>query len=390
MSMDFSMPEEVELLRASVRAFVEREIDPLAEQIERDAQVPPALMRQAAELGLFGLSIPPEYGGTGFGELGSVVALEELARTNGAVSMLICPTAPAATIVLAGTEAQKQRYLPPLASGERIGAFCLTEPEAGSDAAAIRATAVRKGDTYILNGSKLYISRAALAQTFIVTAVTDPTKKGKGRISVFIAERDFPGLRIGSKDDEMGLRGSESAEVIFEDCEIPAANVVGEVGGGFEVMRKILDRARLWAAARAVGASQKILELCLQYVTIRKQFGKPLGAFQATRLKLADMATWIHAGRLMLYQTAWKIDQGVEAIQEASMTKLFCSEAAGHIADMGVQLHGAMGFMKPTPVERFYRDVRAYRILDGTSDIQRLIIAGKLLRNQGLKVSVGE
>ncbi|MBI2115130.1 MAG: acyl-CoA dehydrogenase family protein, partial [candidate division NC10 bacterium] len=333
---------------------------------------------------------PPEYGGTGFGELGSVVALEELSRTNGAVSMVICPTAPAATIALAGTEAQKQQYLPPLARGERLAAFCLTEPTAGSDATGIRTSAVRTGDRYILNGSKLYISRAAIAGTFIVTAVTDPTRKAKGGITVFIVERDYPGFSIGSKDDEMGLRGSESAEVVFQDCEVPAANVIGAVGGGFDVMRKILDRARLWAAARSVGASQRILELSLQYAVTREQFGKPIGAFQAVRLKLADMATLLHAGRLMLYQTARKIDQGEEAVQEASMAKLFSSEAAGQIADMGVQIHGAMGFMKPTPVERFYRDVRAYRILDGTSDIQRLIIAGKLLRSHGLKVAVGE
>lgn len=388
--MTFPLPEEIELLRKTVRAFVEKEVEPLAEQIERDARIPSILLKKAAEMGLFGLSIPPEYGGTGFGELGSVVALEELSRTNGAVSMVICPTAPAATIALAGTQAQKQQYLPPLARGERLAAFCLTEPTAGSDATGIRTSAVRTGDRYILNGSKLYISRAAIAGTFIVTAVTDPTRKAKGGITVFIVERDYPGFSIGSKDDEMGLRGSESAEVVFQDCEVPAANVIGAVGGGFDVMRKILDRARLWAAARSVGASQRILELSLQYAVTREQFGKPIGAFQAVRLKLADMATLLHAGRLMLYQTARKIDQGEEAVQEASMAKLFSSEAAGQIADMGVQIHGAMGFMKPTPVERFYRDVRAYRILDGTSDIQRLIIAGKLLRSHGLKVAVGE
>jgi acyl-CoA dehydrogenase len=388
--MDFAMPEEIELLRKTVRDFVQKEAEPLAEQIDREGRIPSSLLKQAAELGLFGLSIPPEYGGAGFGELGSVVALEELSRTNGAVSMVICPTAPAATIALAGTEAQKQKYLPPLASGERLAGFCLTEPSAGSDAAGIRTTAVHKGDKFILNGNKLYISRAAIADTFIVTAVTDPTRKAKGGITVFVVERDFPGFSIGSKDDEMGLRGSGSAEVVFQDCEVPAENVVGVVGGGFDVMRKILDRARLWAAARALGASRRILELSLQYSTLREQFGKRIGAFQAIRLKLADMATWIHAGQFMVYQTAWKIDQGEDAVQEASMAKLFCSEAAGHIADMGVQIHGAMGFMKPTPVERFYRDVRAYRILDGTSDIQRLIIAGKLLRSQGLKVGVGE
>lgn len=388
--MDFRLPEEVELLRQSVRQFVDKEVCPRSEEIDRDAHVPNDLLRQAAELGLFGLSIPPEYGGTGFGELGSVVALEEMARGHGAVSMLICPTAPAATIALAGSEALKQKYLPAMASGEKFAGFCLTESEAGSDASGIRTTAVRQGDAYVLNGSKLYISRAAVADIFTVTTVTDPSKKGRGRISVFVAERSFPGLHIGSKDDEMGLRGSESAEVILEDCRVPAENIVGELGGGFEVMRKILDRARLWAAARAVGAAQRVLELCLQYVPIRKQFGKPIGAFQAVRLKLGDMATMIHAGRLMVYQAAWKIDQGEDALDEACMAKLFCSEAAGQIADVGVQLHGAMGYMKPTPVERIYRDVRAYRILDGTSDIQRLILAGRLLRAHGLKVGVGE
>ena len=286
--MTFPLPEEVELLRKTVRAFVEKEAEPLAEQIERDARIPSILLKKAAEMGLFGLSIPPEYGGTGFGELGSVVALEELSRTNGAVSMVICPTAPAATIALAGTEEQKQQYLPPLARGDRLASFCLTEPTAGSDATGIRTSAVRKGDRYVLNGSKLYISRAAIAGTFIVTAVTDPARKAKGGITVFIVEREFPGFSVGSKDDEMGLRGSESAEVVFQDCEVPAANVVGAVGGGFDVMRKILDRARLWAAARAVGASQRILELSLQYAVTREQFGKPIGAFQAVRLQLLD------------------------------------------------------------------------------------------------------
>jgi acyl-CoA dehydrogenase len=390
MVMDFAMPEEVELLRNAVRDFVKKEAEPLAEQIDRDGRIPSSLLRQAAELGLFGLSIPAEYGGAGFGELGSVVALEELSRTNGAVSMVICPTAPAATIALAGTEAQKQRYLPPLARGERLSSFCLTEPSAGSDAGGIRTTAVRKADKFLLNGNKLYISRAAMAETFIVTAVTDPARKAKGGITVFVVEKDFPGFSIGSMDDEMGLRGSGSAEVVFQDCEVPAENVVGPMGGGFEVMRKILDRARLWAAARALGASRRILELSLQYAALREQFGKRIGAFQAIRLKLADMATWIHAGQFMVYQAAWKIDRGEDAVQEACMAKLFCSETAGQIADMGVQIHGAMGFMKPTPVERFYRDVRAYRILDGTSDIQRLIIASRLLRSHGLKVGVGE
>lgn len=388
--MDFAMPEEIELLRKTVRDFVQKEAEPLAERIDQEARIPSSLLKQAAELGLFGLSIPPEYGGAGFGELGSVVALEELSRTNGAVSMVICPTAPAATIALAGTEAQKQKYLPPLASGERLASFCLTEPSAGSDAAGIRTTAVCQGDGFVLNGNKLYISRAAFADTFIVTAVTDPARKSRGGITVFIVEKDFPGFSVGSKDDEMGLRGSGSAEVVFQDCEVPAENVVGVVGGGLDVMRKILDRARLWAAARALGASRRILELSLQYSTLREQFGKRIGAFQAIRLKLADMATWIHAGQFMVYHAACKIDQGQDAVQEASMAKLFCSETAGDIADRGVQIYGAMGFMKPTPVERFYRDVRAYRILDGTSDIQRLIIAGKLLRSQGLKVAVGE
>jgi acyl-CoA dehydrogenase len=388
--MDFTIPEEVVLLRQTVRNFAEKEAEPLAEQIDREAHIPRLLLKQAAELGFFGLSIPPEYGGAGFGELGSAVALEELSRTNGAVSMVICPTAPAATIVLAGTEAQKQKYLPPLARGECLASFCLTEPNAGSDAAGIRTTAIQKGDKFILNGNKLYISRAAIADTFIVTAVTDAARKARGGITVFVVEKGFPGFSVGSKDDEMGLRGSESAEVVFQDCEVPAENVVGVIGGGLDVMRKILDRARLWAAARALGASRRILEVCLQYATLREQFGKRIGAFQAIRLKLADMATWIHAGQFMVYHAAWKIDQGQDAVQEASMAKLFCSETAGRIADMGVQIHGAMGYMKPTPVERFYRDVRAYRILDGTSDIQRLIIAGKLLRSQGLKVGVGE
>jgi len=377
-------------LRQTVRDFVEKEAEPLAELIDREGHIPESLLKQAAELGLFGLSIPAEYGGAGFGELGSVVALEELSRTNGAVSMVICPTAPAATLALAGSEAQKQKYLPRLAAGEGLAAFCLTEPTAGSDAAGIRTTAVRKQDTFILNGNKLYISRAALADTFIVSAVTDPARKTKGGITVFLAEKGSPGLSVGSKDDEMGLRGSGSAEVIFEDCEVPAENVVGVVGGGPDVLRKILDRARLWAAARSLGCSRKILDLSLEYAALREQFGKRIGAFQAVRLQLADMATWIQAAQFMVYQVAWKIDRGEDAVQEASMAKLFCSEMAGRIADMGVQIHGAMGVMKPTPVERFYRDVRAYRILDGTSDIQRLIISGKLLRARGLKVAVSE
>jgi acyl-CoA dehydrogenase len=377
--MQYDPPQELAQFRDGLRRFVTEEIEPRAAVIERSNDVPQELLVKARELGLFGLSIPEEYGGSGESEVASCVALEALSHGPGGVTFFLAPTAPAAAIRFAGTEAQRRKFLPKLARGELFSAFCLTEAAAGSDAAGIKTRAERRGDRWILNGSKIWISRASRAGIFLVSAVTDPAKRGKGGITIFVMEKRH-GLNVGKPDRLMGLAGSGSAEVSFEDCEVTDADVLGTVGGGFDVLKFILGRARLWAAARAVGVCSRALEISLAHAAEREQFGKKLGEFQAIQHKLADMTSDVYTGRLLLYRAAALYDAGLDPVQEVSIAKLFCTEAAGRAADNAIQIHGAMGLSQDFHVERLYRDCRAYRILDGTSDIQRLMIASNIRR----------
>lgn len=374
----FALPDSARDVRDTVRAFVDQKVEPVANEIEETGRIPQHLLDSGAELGLFGLGISERFGGSGENLLTTAVAVEALSHGPGAVTMVMGPSAPAAAIGLSGSADQKDRYLPDLAAGRKIASFSLTESEAGSDAAAIRTRAVRDGDDWVISGTKLYISRAGLAELFLVSAVTDPAL-GRDGITVFLVDRS-PRVRVGKEDVQLGLRGSSSAEVFFDDVRVGPEQVLGTVGKGFEVLKQTLTRARLWAAARSTGAMAACLDLTLTHVGQRVQFGHPLGEFQAVKLKLADMAVDLAAARHLLYSSAQTLDEGGDGIQETSVAKLFATEAAGRVADMAVQLHGAMGVSREYPVERFYRDVRAYRILDGASDIQRLVIASGLRR----------
>lgn len=377
--MNFELPEDIKALKSVVRDFIDNEVEPQAMVIEEKDEIPADIMKKAKELGLFGLSVPEEYGGLGLSMVGKVAILEELGRThNGFTTVIGGHTGIGGVgIVEMGTEEQKRKYLPDMATGDRIGAFALTEPEAGSHASNLKTTAVRKGDKYILNGRKHFITNATIADIFTAMAVTDPTKGPKG-ITSFIVERGTPGLIIGKKEKKMGLRGSHTAEIIFEDCEVPAENVLGEEGQGYVNALKILANGRAGMAARNLGSSQKLLEMSLEYAHTRVQFGKPIFEQQIIQHYLAEMALEIEALRSFTYRVAWMVDQKMNVIKEAAMVKLLGSETYNRVADKAVQIHGGLGYIKEYPIERFYRDARITRIYEGTSEIQKNIIAAQL------------
>lgn len=377
--MTIQLPPEMLHFRDTVRRFVREEVEPHAETIERTNLLPDSVFAKARELGLFGLSIPEEYGGLGTSDVASSVALEAMSHGPGGATFYVAPSAPAAAIRLAGRDDQRKKFLPGLASGEQFAAFCLSEAGAGSDAGGIKTRAVRRNGKWSISGTKLWISRAATASVFLVSAVTDPEKRGKGGITVFVLDKR-KGINIGRVDWQMGGRGSGSAEVIFDECEAADDEVLGEVGAGMEALKFILGRARLWAAARAVGVISRALELSLEHADNRVQFGQKIGEFQLVKEKIANMAADLYTGRLLLYQAAELFDAGIDAAQEAAYAKLFASEAGFRAADSAVQIYGAMGVAFGLPAERLFRDVRAYRILDGTSDIQRLMIASRVQR----------
>lgn len=382
--MDFRLPQEIEQMRDVVREFVANEVDPVAEQIEDEDRIPDSVLDKAKELGLFGLSIPEEYGGLGLNMVGKTAILEELGKThNGFTSMIGAHNGIGTVgIVELGTEEQKKRFLPKMATGEWIGAFALSEPEAGSNAAAIRTRAERKGDRYILNGMKHFITNGPEAHVITVMAVTDPSKGPRG-ITSFLVEADSPGLRKGPPDQKMGLRGSHTCQLYFEDCEVPVENRLGEEGEGYVNALKILANGRVSLAARALGSCEKLLELSMEYALQRIQFGQPIFENQAIQHMLADMALEIETLRSLVYRVAWLIDEGRKVIKEAAMVKLYASEVYNRVADRAVQIFGGMGYMKGVPVERFYRDARITRIYEGTSEIQRNIIAAQLKREYG-------
>lgn len=378
--MDFSLPEDVKLLRDTVRDYVRQRLAPLTMKVERDDAIPPEVLTEMMDLGLFSIPFPEEYGGGGFGELGYCVALEELGAVNAAYSNMIgghCSLSGMA-IVLAGSEVLKQQYLPAMATGKMLGAFALTEPNAGSDAAHIQTSARRDGDEYILNGSKLWVSNGPQADLYTVFAVTDKERGAKG-VTAFVVERSWPGVVIGRIDDKMGLRGSRTSEVFFQDCRVPASNIIGEEGRGFSVAMRTLDGGRVALGASCVGQAQTALTLATQWSQQRIQFGQPIAANQAIQWMLADSEVDIHAGRMMVYHGAWKIDTGQRASHEAAIIKLFCSEMCNRVVDRALQVHGGMGYMREFDIERMYRDARILRIYEGTSEVQRMIIAQDLL-----------
>ncbi len=379
--MDFSFDEDLLLMARTVKDFVDNEVDPVAHIIEEEDRIPEEIVKKSKEMGLFGLSIPEEYGGAGIGMVGKCLIYEQIGRTsNGFTTLIGAHTGIGSVgIVEMGTEEQKNKYLPDMASGDRIGAFALTEPDAGSDAASLKTTAVRKGDKYILNGTKIFITNATEADIFLVMAMTDKSKGAKG-ITSFIVERGFPGFSVGTVEKKMGLRGSHTAELIMEDCEVPAENVLGREGQGYVNALKILANGRAGLAARNLGSMQKLLELCVRYSQERIQFGKPIGSFQAVQHMLADMEVDIEATRSLTYRVAWMVDQGMNVIKEAAVLKYFGSEAYCRVADRAVQVYGGAGYIKDFPIERYYRDARIARIYEGTSEIQKNIIAAQLFK----------
>ncbi|HEX6061669.1 MAG TPA: acyl-CoA dehydrogenase family protein [Candidatus Limnocylindria bacterium] len=381
--MDFDIPEELQLLGRTAREFVERRLQPIEKQVEDDDKIPDAVLKEMGSLGFFGLPFPEEYGGVGAGDLGYCVALEQFGRTSAAFSNLIGAhtSIGSMSIYLGGTEDQKRKYLPDLTAGRKIAAFSLTEPSSGSDAASIQTSATKRGDRWILNGTKIWVTNGPIADVVVVYAANDRKLGPRGGITAFIVDKGFAGFRVGTVDEKMGLRGSFTGELIFEDCEVPDENVLGgTVGSGFRTALGALDIGRVSLAAGAVGSSQHLLELAIAHSKRRVQFGKPIAVNQAIQWMLADSAVEIHAARLMVYDAAAKLDRGTRASTEAAMVKVFASEMAGRVVDRVLQIHGGMGYMKDSPVERAYRDARILRIYEGTSEVQRMIIAEELLK----------
>ncbi len=376
-------PETLSQLLALIERFVRERLVPAENRLAEDESIPEEIASEMKRLGLFGLTIPEAYGGLGLTMEEEILVSIELGKTSPAFRSLIGTNngIGSAAIVFSGSERQKRKYLPKYASGEWISCFCLTEPEAGSDAASLRATARREGDHYVLNGVKRFITNAPLAHTFNVMARTDPADKGARGISSFIVERGAEGIALGPVDRKMGQAGSLTCDVIFEDCRVPAENIIGEEGEGFVTAMKVLDRGRLHIAGVAVGLAERLIADALDYAMRREQFGKPIAAQQLVQAMLADSRTEAWAARCMVLESARKRDAGENVTLESAACKLFCAEMAGRVADRAVQIHGGSGYMAEFPVERFYRDVRLLRLYEGTSQIQQLVIAREMMKN---------
>ena len=379
--MDFTYTDEQNQLRRSVREFAEGEILPHVMEWDEVSHFPIEIMPKLAEMGLLGIIFPEEYGGPGLGYIEYVIAIEELSRVDGSVGIIVAAHNSLCSnhIFKFGSEAQKQKYLSPLAQGKKIGAWSLTEPEAGSDAGGTRTIAKREGNHWVINGAKTFTTNGHYADVCVAMAVTDKSKAAHG-ISAFIIEKGTPGFKPGKKENKLGLRASDTSEVIFSDCRVPLENLLGDEGEGFTGSLKILDGGRISIAALALGMAQGALDAAIKYAKQRKQFGQPISEFQAIQFKLGDMATEVEAASLLVYQAAWLADKkDVRFTRESSMAKLFASEVAVRVANECVQIHGGYGFIKDYPAEKFYRDVKLCTIGEGTSEIQKLVIARQLL-----------
>ena len=379
--MDFSLTKQETLFLQMIREFAEKEVKPLAAEVDEQERFPEETVAKMAKLGIMGIPVPVEYGGAGSTNQMYSMCVEELSRacaTTGIVvsahTSLCC-----APIMEHGTEEQKKKYLPKLASGEWLGAFGLTEPNAGTDAASQQTIAVEDGDSYILNGTKIFITNANYAHVFIVFAMTDKSQGVKG-ITAFIVTRDMPGFSIGKKELKMGIRGSATAELIFENVRVPKENILGKVGGGFKVAMMTLDGGRIGVASQALGIAQGAMDETVKYNKERKQFGKALAKFQNTQFQLADLETKVQAARLLVRSAAYKKDLHVDFSKDAAMAKLFAAETAMEVTTKAVQLHGGYGYTREYPVERMMRDAKITEIYEGTSEVQRMVIAGKLFK----------
>ena len=366
-----------------VDRFVKERLIPAEQEVAENYKVPDEIIQEMKELGLFGMTIPEEYGGLGLTMEEEIYVAMSLGRTSPAFRSILGTNngIGSAAVVFDGTEAQKQKFLPKYASGEWVGCFCLTEPDVGSDAGSVKATARRDGDHYIINGTKRYITNGPVADTFNVMARTDPAIKGARGISAFIVEKGTPGITLGAIDKKMGQAGSLTCDVIFEDCRVPAENLIGEEGQGFITAMKVLDRGRLHISGVSVGVAERLIDDALKYAIERKQFGKPIAEHQLIQAMLADSKTESYAARCMVLETARKRDAGDNVSTESAACKLFATEMVGRVADRAVQINGGAGYISEYAVERFYRDVRLFRLYEGTSQIQQIIIARNMIKD---------
>jgi len=381
--MDFDLTEEHRMVQELVRGFAEKEVKPVAARMDRDGRYPADLVKKLGQLGLMGMFVAPEFGGSGMDLLSYAIAIEEISKAWASLSVimsvhnsLVC-----GPLQRFGSEAQKKKYLIPSARGECLGCYALTEPGAGSDAGGIQTRARRNGNDYLLSGSKVLITSGKHADIAIVYAVTDPSLGKKG-ISAFIVEKGFSGFSVGKVEDKLGLRSSDTAELIFQDCRVPRENLLGEENEGLKIALMTLDGGRIGIAAQAVGIAQGCLEESLAYAKERRQFGRPIAEFQAVQWMLADMATEIDAARLLTYRAAWMRHRGEKVTRAAAMAKLFASEAANRIAYKAVQIFGGYGFTKDFAVERLFRDARVTTLYEGTSEIQRMVIARQVIQGE--------
>ncbi|MBI5368900.1 MAG: acyl-CoA dehydrogenase [Planctomycetes bacterium] len=381
--MDFELSEDLRMIQATARKLADEEIAPRAAQVDEHKIFPMETMKKLAELGFLGFLVPEKYGGSGLGNLALVTALEEVNRAcaSTGVTMSVHNSLVCSPIVRFGNEAQKQKYLPRLAKGELLGAYSLTEPCSGSDAAALMTSARREGDTWVLNGTKNFVTTGSYADVLIVFVRTNPdlALKAKG-VSAFLVEKTFPGFKAGKPEDKCGIRGSDTSSLFLEDCRVPAENLLGEEGKGFNIAMDTLDGGRIGIATQSLGIAQACLDAARKYARDRKQFGKPIGDFQAIQWKQAEMATELEAARLLVQRAAILRDQGRPHAKEAAMAKLAASTMANRAAKEAVQIHGGVGYTRDFPVERYFRDVRITELYEGTTEIQHLVIARHLLK----------
>jgi butyryl-CoA dehydrogenase len=380
MSAFFDLSDEERMIQQTARDFADAEIAPVAAENDAKGRFPKDIVRKLGELGFMGMIVPEKYGGTGLSNFCLVLALEEINRVcaSTGVTMSVQNSLVSSPILKFGSEELKQKYLPKLASGEWLGAYALSEAEAGTDAASIQARGVKDGADFVLNGTKSWITTGADADVYVVMVKTDPAQKAKG-ISSFVVERGAKGFSVGKKEDKLGLRASSTTELIFEDCRVNAKNMLGVEGEGFKIALSTLDGGRIGIGTQAVGIARACLEASVAYAKERSQFGKKIGEFQAIQWKIADMATQIDAARLMVYRASRLRDRELPHTKEAAMAKLFASEVANHAAREAIQIHGGAGYLKDFPVERFYRDARITEIYEGTSEVQRIVISRGVL-----------
>jgi butyryl-CoA dehydrogenase len=379
--MDFELTDEQQLIRDAVKEFAEAEVTPIAAELDRDHRFPYELLPRLAEMNLMGMPYPEKEGGAGADYVSYVIAIEELSRACASTGIILSAHTSLATwpIFKFGTEAQKERYLRDMASGQRLGAFALTEPAAGTDAAAGTATAALHAGGYALNGSKMFITNAPYAEVYVVFAKTDPERGARG-MSAFIVEKDTPGFSVGEAEHKLGIRGSSTPPVYFSDCRIPKEALLGAEGDGFKIAMATLDGGRIGVSAQALGIAQAALDAAVAYAKERVQFGKPIATLQAIQWMIADMATEVDAARLLVYRAASCVDQGKPYSTEGAMAKLFASETATRVAGKAIQIHGGYGYTESYPVERNYRDAKITELYEGTSEVQRMVIARSTLR----------